>query len=93
MLDVLERKNFPVKELRLLASERSVGKTLTFRGEQLPVQLLTKDAFKGIDIALFSAGGDRSLEFARQPRLPGPSSSTTPVPSGWTPRSRSWYRK
>ena len=64
MLDVLERKNFPVKELRLLASERSIGKKLTFRGEQLPVQLLTKDAFKGIDIALFSAGGDRSLEFA-----------------------------
>jgi len=64
MLDVLERRNFPVKELRLLASERSIGKKLTFRGEQLPVQLLTKDAFKGIDIALFSAGGDRSLEFA-----------------------------
>ncbi len=63
MLDVLERKNFPVKELRLLASERSVGKTLTFKGQEIPVQLLTKDAFQGIDIALFSAGGDRSLEF------------------------------
>ena len=63
MLDVLERKNFPVKELRLLASERSVGKKLTFRGQEIAVQLLSKDAFAGIDIALFSAGGDRSLEF------------------------------
>ncbi|MDP3478801.1 MAG: aspartate-semialdehyde dehydrogenase [Desulfoprunum sp.] len=63
MLDVLERKNFPIKELRLLASERSVGKTLTFRGQEIAVQLLSKDAFAGIDIALFSAGGDRSLEF------------------------------
>ena len=64
MLEVLERKNFPLRELRLLASERSVGKKLTFRGEEIAVQQLTKDAFQGIDIALFSAGGDRSLEFA-----------------------------
>jgi len=63
MLDVLERRNFPVKELRLLASERSVGKKLKFKGADIPVQLLTKDAFDGIDVALFSAGGDRSLEF------------------------------
>jgi aspartate-semialdehyde dehydrogenase len=64
MLEVLERKNFPLRELRLLASERSVGKKLKFRGEEIAVQQLTKDAFAGIDIALFSAGGDRSLEFA-----------------------------
>ncbi|MDH4321091.1 MAG: aspartate-semialdehyde dehydrogenase [Desulfobulbaceae bacterium] len=64
MLDVLERRNFPLGELRLLASERSVGKKLKFKGEEIAVQLLSKDAFKGIDIALFSAGGDRSLEFA-----------------------------
>ena len=63
MLDVLERRNFPLGELRLLASARSVGKKLKFRGEELAVQLLSKDAFAGIDIALFSAGGDRSLEF------------------------------
>ncbi len=65
MLDVLARKNFPVKELRLLASERSVGKKLTFKGQDIAVQLLAKDAFQGIDIALFSAGGDRSLAIAR----------------------------
>lgn len=64
MLDVLERRNFPIKELRLLASERSVGKKLSFKGEEIAVQLLDKDAFTGIDIALFSAGGGRSLEFS-----------------------------
>ena len=63
MLDVLARRDFPVGELRLLASERSVGRKLTFKGREIAVQLLSKDAFAGIDIALFSAGGDRSLEF------------------------------
>lgn len=64
MLDVLARRNFPLKELRLLASARSVGKKLSFRGEEIAVQEMTEDSFKGIDIALFSAGGDRSLRFA-----------------------------
>ena len=64
MLEVLERMDFPVNELRLLASERSVGKKLKFKDRELAVGLLTKDAFSGIDIALFSAGGARSLEFA-----------------------------
>jgi aspartate-semialdehyde dehydrogenase len=64
MLDVLERRDFPVNELRLLASERSVGKKLKFRGQDIEVGLLSKDAFDGIDVALFSAGASRSLEFA-----------------------------
>ena len=64
MLDVLARKNFPIKELRLLASERSDGKKIKFKDQELTVQVLTKDAFKDIDIALFSAGASRSLEFA-----------------------------
>jgi len=64
MLDVLRRRDFPVNELRLLASERSVGKKITFKGEKLEVQLLSTDAFEGIDIALFSAGATRSLDFA-----------------------------
>lgn len=64
MLDVLERRNFPVAELRLLASKRSVGKKLVFRGEEIEVQEMTRDSFAGIDIALFSAGAARSLEFA-----------------------------
>ncbi len=64
MLDVLARRNFPVKELRLLASERSVGKVLQFKGQDFTVQLLDENAFEGIDIALFSAGAQRSLDFA-----------------------------
>jgi aspartate-semialdehyde dehydrogenase len=64
MLDVLERRDFPLGELRLLASERSVGKKLKFKGEDIEVQLLSKDSFEGIDIALFSAGASRSLDFA-----------------------------
>ena len=64
MLETLERRNFPVGELHLLASERSVGKKLKFKGRDHEVRLLSKDAFKGIDVALFSAGASRSLEFA-----------------------------
>ncbi len=64
MLDVLARRDFPIRELRLLASHRSVGKTLKFKGEEIPVQLLTKDSFSDIDVALFSAGAARSLKFA-----------------------------
>ncbi|OGR00757.1 MAG: aspartate-semialdehyde dehydrogenase [Deltaproteobacteria bacterium RIFOXYD12_FULL_50_9] len=64
MLNVLERRDFPIKELRLLASERSVGKKLLFRGKEIAVQELTKDSFTGVDVALFSAGAARSLEFA-----------------------------
>ena len=63
MLEILAERDFPIKEIRLLASERSVGKFLEFKGEQHEVQLLDKDAFEGIDIALFSAGGARSEEF------------------------------
>jgi aspartate-semialdehyde dehydrogenase len=63
MLEVLGERNFPIKELRLLASERSEGKFLEFKGEQVMVQKLDKDSFAGIDIALFSAGGSRSEEF------------------------------
>lgn len=60
---LLETREFPLASLRLLASERSVGRTLTFRGRPLTVELLTADSFQGIDIALFSAGGSRSREF------------------------------
>ncbi|MFZ2656863.1 MAG: aspartate-semialdehyde dehydrogenase [Victivallales bacterium] len=65
MMLTLEKRNFPVKSLRLLASERSVGKKLKFKGEEIPVQELRHDSFKGIDIALFSAGASRSKEFAK----------------------------
>ena len=63
MLRTLEKRNFPVKSLRLLASSRSAGKEVTFKGETLKVEEMTKDSFKGIDIALFSAGASRTREF------------------------------
>jgi len=64
MLKTLEQRGFPVGKLTLLASARSLGKTLKFKGEQFGVKELTKDSFTGIDIALFSAGGNISREFA-----------------------------
>jgi len=64
MIETLAKRNFPVGKLTLLASARSVGKTLPFRGVDHTVTELTKDSFKGIDIALFSAGGGISREFA-----------------------------
>jgi aspartate-semialdehyde dehydrogenase len=64
MIKTLEKRNFPVGKLTLLASARSVGKKLKFRGEDIAVKELTKDCFGGIDIALFSAGGSISKEFA-----------------------------
>jgi aspartate-semialdehyde dehydrogenase len=63
MLRVLEERDFPVGELRVLASARSAGNFLEFRDEQILVQELTGESFAGIDIALFSAGGGRSEEF------------------------------
>ena len=57
---LLETREFPLESLRLLASERSVGRILHFRGRPHTVELLTADAFQGIDIALFSAGGSQS---------------------------------
>jgi aspartate-semialdehyde dehydrogenase len=64
MIETLEKRNFPVKNLRLFASERSVGKKLKFRGQEVTVELLAKNVFAGIDFALFSAGASRSKEFA-----------------------------
>ncbi len=64
MIKTLEKRNFPVGKLTLLASARSVGKKLQFKGADITVTELTKDSFTGIDIALFSAGGDISKEFA-----------------------------
>lgn len=60
MLEILAERNFPVLELVPLASARSVGETVEFRGEDIPVRLAEPDAFKGIDIVLASAGGDVS---------------------------------
>lgn len=64
MLRVLERRKLPVGKITLLASSRSVGRKLDFKGQPVAVQELTHDAFDGVDFALFSAGGGISKEFA-----------------------------
>lgn len=64
MIATLEQRNFPAEKLRLFASERSIGKALDFKGKPISIEVLAEDVFKGIDIALFSAGGDRSKQFA-----------------------------
>jgi len=64
IMKVLERRNFPVAGLKLLASARSVGKMLPFKGTPTPVEELREDSFAGVDIALFSAGAGISRKFA-----------------------------
>lgn len=64
MIETLEARNFPIKTLRLLASERSAGTEYEFKGEKIKVEVLTKESFKGVDFALFSAGGTVSKDFA-----------------------------
>ncbi len=64
MIKVLEEREFPIDEIRLLASPRSAGKELEYMGIKYKVQPVSPEAFEGIDIALFSAGGSRSKEWA-----------------------------
>ena len=63
LIRCLEERRFPLSQLRLFASARSAGRTLPFKGEPLPVQELKEDSFRGVDIALFSAGGGISKRF------------------------------
>src|SRR2546423_1410281 len=63
-LTVLAERDFPIKGIKFLASARSAGKTIEFKGRTYTVEELTKDSFKGVQIAFFSAGGSVSKEFA-----------------------------
>ena len=63
-LRILEERKFPVRDLRAFASERSVGKTVTFAGEPVRVEKVTAEAFRGVEIAFFSAGTAQSKEHA-----------------------------
>jgi aspartate-semialdehyde dehydrogenase len=63
-LKLLEERKFPVRELRALASARSAGKAVTFKGEAVKVEAVRPDSFKGVDLALFSAGSAQSKEYA-----------------------------
>lgn len=64
MIKILEERNFPVKQLKPLASGRSAGKTVVFKGAEVVVEEATPDSFAGVDFALFSAGGAVSKELA-----------------------------
>jgi aspartate-semialdehyde dehydrogenase len=64
MISCLEASDFPVQSVRFLASARSVGRQLRFKGDPIAVEELKEDSFKGMDIALFSAGGSTSERFA-----------------------------
>lgn len=64
MLACLEERNFPIKNLKLLATAKSAGKKLPFKGEEITVEELTESSFKGVDIGIFSAGGATSEKFA-----------------------------
>jgi aspartate-semialdehyde dehydrogenase len=64
LMQCLEQRRFPLSSLRLFASARSAGKTLPFHGKPVTVEELTEDSFRGVDIALFSAGGSQSKRFA-----------------------------
>ena len=64
MVRLLEERKFPVGSIKFLASERSLGKSVEFRGETHPIQLLTADAFRGVDIVLSSTPGSISKEFS-----------------------------
>ncbi len=64
LIRCLERRDFPLAQLRLYASARSAGKTLEFRGEQLTVRELGEDSFRDVQLALFSAGSSTSKRFA-----------------------------
>ena len=64
MINCLEERKFPVKSIRFLASSRSLGRKLDFIGDAVAVEELTESSFKGVDIALFSAGGGTSDKYA-----------------------------
>ncbi|NOZ25678.1 MAG: aspartate-semialdehyde dehydrogenase [Nitrospirae bacterium] len=64
MISILDERKFPVEELLPFASERSEGKRIEFRGRSIVVNTLKEDSFEGVDIALFSAGGERSKRWA-----------------------------
>ncbi|MDQ5986927.1 MAG: Aspartate-semialdehyde dehydrogenase [Syntrophus sp. SKADARSKE-3] len=64
MIKILEERKFPVGSVKLLASERSLGKYLEFNGKDVPVEVLDENSFAGVQIGLFSAGGSISEKFA-----------------------------
>ena len=91
MRRLLDERDFPLADVRFLASARSAGTTLPWRGSDVVVEDAATADLSGIDIALFSAGGATSKALAPKLRRGRRrSSSTTPPRGAWTPTSRSW---
>ena len=65
LIQLLEQREFPLRGLKLLASPKSAGKAVKFKGEEIPVEALSKESFRSVDIALFSAGAGTSREYAQ----------------------------
>jgi len=89
MRRLLDERDFPLESVRFLASARSAGTTLPWRGTEIVVEDAATADLTGIDIALFSAGGATSKALAPKYARPAPSSSTTRRPGAWTPTCRS----
>ena len=82
LLRVLERRAFPVERLVPLCSERSAGGSVSFRGEKITAERLSRDSFSDVDVAFFSAGGNVSREYASAPsqlRAPNPRGGASPI--------------
>jgi aspartate-semialdehyde dehydrogenase len=71
LIQLLEQREFPVRELKLLATPKSAGKVLKFKGEDIRVETLSDNSFKRVDTALFSAGGNTSREYAKSAAAAG----------------------
>ena len=93
-LNILETRDFPLKNIKLCASHRSAGKRIKVLGEELVVEETTPDSFNGVDIAFISVSTALSGEFGpiAVPRR-GPWLSTTAHTSAWTPTCRWWCRR
>ncbi|MEO0519495.1 MAG: aspartate-semialdehyde dehydrogenase, partial [Cyanobacteria bacterium P01_A01_bin.116] len=65
LLQLLDERNFPIKSLKLLASPRSAGKEISFKGSAIAVEPVSAEAFQGVDIVLASAGGSTSKQWAK----------------------------
>ena len=86
-LDILAKRPFPLRSLKLIASPRSAGKKITFGEQDIEVEALSEASFEGCDLAFISATDEISRDYAPMPPRPAPSSSTTPASGAWTGRA------
>ena len=93
MVSILEERNFPVANLRLLASTRGAGTKMEFKGNEYTVEVLNENSFSGVEIGLFSPGGSEVKNLHPSQGRQAVSSSTTPVLFGWIRRFLWSFRK